>query len=68
MADKSKKMYSGEAEDLNNIANETTKKSVDTFVNPGTPENPLVDMNERKTGIISGSASQKLKDHLNPKG
>lgn len=55
------------AENLHKIAQDTGKKSVDTFVNPGTPENPLVGMADRKTGQISGTADSKLRSHMQPK-
>jgi len=53
------------AEDLHNIANETGKKSVDTFVNPGTPDSALVGMDSRKTGKVSGTADSRLRAHMN---
>lgn len=57
-------------EDLHDIAqgDDKQKKSVDYFVNPGTPENPLVEMADRKTGQISGTATDKLRKNLVPKG
>lgn len=57
-------------ESLHNIAqgDDKAKKSVDGFINPGTPEAPLVSMEDRKTGVISGTATDKLRKNLVPKG
>ena len=63
---KDSKNYSGEPESLHEIKNDLGKKSVDGFVNPGTPENPMVGMEDRKTGQIGGSASERLRARLSP--
>lgn len=54
------------AEAVHNWANTTEKKSQDEFLNPGTPQNPLVSMEDRKTGVIAGAASQQLRERLTP--
>jgi len=61
-------IYKKEPEELHNLCKETDKKSVDTFVNPGTHEKGLVTEADRKTGRISGEATQKLRDHASPRG
>jgi hypothetical protein len=63
-------LRTGNPEDLHNIGkgDDKGKKSVDSFVNPGTPENPLVGMDDRKTGQISGTATDKLRKQIVPKG
>lgn len=60
--------YSGNPEDLNSVAVDSAKKSVDTFVNPGTPATPLVGVEDRKTGRISGQATARLRENMGPKG
>jgi len=57
-------LRTGNPEDLHNIAYEGGKKAVDTFVNPGTPNAALVSDADRKTGVISGSATGKLREKL----
>lgn len=65
---RSDKLYQGDPEDLAKIGKSREKQSTDSFVNPGTPENPLVTQADRKTGLVSGSASEKLRQHNVPKG
>lgn len=57
----------GSPEDLHKVGQGTGKVATDSFVNPGTPANPLVGMDDRKSGTISGGTG-KLKDHMNAGG
>lgn len=61
-----KSTQQGEAEDLHKLAHDTAKATGNSFVNPGTPENPLVGMEDRKTGHISGKADEVLRGHTLP--
>lgn len=66
MAQEPKRRKVNPAEELNGWADSTEKKSYDEFVNPGTPQNGLVTMSDRKTGVIAGAASQALRNRLTP--
>jgi len=60
--------YTGSPEDLAMIGKSPTKQSTDNFINPGTPDNALVSVDDRKTGLISGAGTAKLREHMVPKG
>lgn len=55
-------------EALHDRVKDLGKKTGDGFVNPGTPESPLVSMDDRKTGEVAGSGTSKLRENLVPKG
>ena len=51
-------------EALHDIGQSTEKKVKDTFVNPGTPAEPLVTREQMTQATIKGAASQKLRDGI----
>ena len=66
MAESKSESYAGSPEDLNMKHITTDKIAVDAFINPGTPDTPLVNMNDRKTGVVAGGASDILRARLQP--
>ena len=51
-------------EALHDIAQSKEKKVKDTFVNPGTPTEPLVTREQMTQATIKGAASQTMRDNI----
>ena len=60
MTNNTKPLFGKSIEDLQSMQHDTTKAVGDKFVPDGAP--PMLNENDRKTGEIAGSATDKLQD------
>ena len=52
------------AEALHNVGNSLTSPTTGNFVNPGTPAAPFVGMDDRKTGMVSKTSTEGIRNHM----